>query len=502
MEKIKDWGKVFVAVRYQPQNPAWFTESYAGLIQFGMHNAPDDLVNYVEHLEMLLRANGIVHELARPQQYLRQGDRRDFVYSKTMHKAANMLTRSFLQSECDSICFIDSDAVFGTNALEELRSDPEGWECDILQAFTVKRGFPPEPMFLTAMANQPESDERLRGLHMVSNLPLDPDHIYPVDAVSLHFTLIRRELLEQMIEPEGPNYTFWFEYIRDNGEDINFSIKAREHGASLGMSTRLKVGHVSEVVTGWDTMVDYYDRVLALAQGAPPASLDRYQPYYAAQWQLAALVAEYTGEDAEMAYRKSVGAGLVTIDSWKVKNPQTPAEVRAYYGTTPNYLYDLVRWNSTAQYQRILAALAHVRGEYILEVGGGIGTMAEFLVTRGNRVDYFDLPGALREFAAWRFERLKVQRPAILDAIPNEVARYDRITATDVIEHFHPDEFDKNVDCLANLLKPGGVLFAHNYFDQANGSFPMHFDHSARWDAFVERHGLIRQNEFEWRKPQ
>lgn len=503
METIKDWGRVFVAVRYQPQNPAWFTESYAGLVQFGMRNAPGALVNYVEHLEMLLRANGIVHDLPRPESSLRQGDRRDFVYSKTMHKAANMLVRSFLQTDCDSICFIDSDAVYGTDALEELRSDPEGWGYDILQAFTVKRGFPPEPMFLTAMANQPQSDERLRGLHMVSNLPLDPDHIYPVDAVSLHFTLLRRELFEQMLEPEGPNYTYWFEYIRDNGEDINFSIKARAQGASLGMTTRLKVGHVSEVVTGWDTMVDYHFYKFMHQSGQLPApSLEHFAQHYQAQMQLAELVSEYTGEPAQLVFDKSLEGGLSVRDKWLLEKPQTLDEVRAFYGNTPQYFYDLIRWNVSPTYQYFLKQLSDVRAECILELGGGIGTVSEFLATRGNRVDYYDLPGDLLEFAKWRFARLGAfQQQITVVAEWGGDQAYDRIIAIDVIEHIHPDEIGETLQRIGDALKGGGVLFAHNNFSQQGGAYPQHFDHSAAWDAFVKRQQLTQQNEFEWVKP-
>jgi len=75
------------------------------------------------------------------------------------------------------------------------------------------------------------------------------------------------------------------------------------------------------------------------------------------------------------------------------------------------------------------------------------------------------------------------------------------VIAIDTIEHFHPDEFDATMDRLAACLRPGGVLFAHNYWSQANGSFPMHFDHSERWQAFVERHSLRQQGELEWVKP-
>jgi len=467
-----DWGKVFIGLRYQPYLPAYTCESLIGLVQFGM----------------------------------RPGDRRSFVYSKTMHKAANTLAREFLESDCDALCFIDSDAVFGTNALEELRSDPEGREFDVLQAFTVKRGWPPEPMFLTEAPDQPQSNDRLRGVHLVTNLPLDSDRIYPVDAVSLHFTLIRRWIFEKLLEAEGPRFTYWFEYSRDNGEDVTFSHHARQVNAKLGMTTRLRVGHVSEVITGWDTMVDYFDRKFAYAAGEPPASLERFKPYFKAQKQLAELVAEFTGEDAELVYQKSCTGVLPVADKWNVEQPQTVDQVRAFYGTTPQYFYDLVKWNATPAFQRILNRLAEVQGEKIFEIGGGLGTTTEFLATRGNRVDYYDVPGVLSDFAKWRFARLNgfsqnirmVERGEVING---NGAGYDRVVAIDVIEHLHPDEFDPVVDGLATGLRPGGVLFAHNNWSDQNGMYPFHFDHTARWAAFVARHGLVQVDDFTWKKP-
>src|SRR3990172_620689 len=144
---MTNWGRIFIATRYQPQCSAWFAESLVGLVQFG----------------------------------LREGDRRDVIHSKTMHKAANSLVRKFLASDCDSLCFIDSDAVFGTAALEELRSDAEGWEYDALQAFTVMRGWPPAPMMMVEWPDQPEGKAQLRGRHLTATIPLDANRIYPVD---------------------------------------------------------------------------------------------------------------------------------------------------------------------------------------------------------------------------------------------------------------------------------------------------------------------------------
>jgi SAM-dependent methyltransferase len=514
----QDWGKVFVVTRYQPNLPAYTCESLIGLTRFGMRNASPELVQYVEALESLVDQYGIQHNLKRPEMFLRQGDQRDYVYSKTMHKAANMLARRFLKSDCDSICFIDSDAVFGTNALEELRNDTEGYEnFDVLQAFTVKRGWPPEPMYLTEQPDQPQSDSRLRGVHLLTNLPLDPDYIYPVDSVSLHFTLIKRWVFEALLEHEGPEYTYWFEYSRDNGEDVTFSTNARKVGAKLGMTTRLKVGHSSEIVTGWDTMVDYYDRKFAYAAGEPPASLERFTHYFEAQRKLADLVAEYTGESPDAVYQKSCVGGLPVLDAWNVAQPKTVDEVHDFYGNTSAYFYDLVKWNASPGYQRVLKQLQGVNGKHVLEIGGGIGTTTEFLAMNGNYVDYYDVPGVLRDFAAWRFKRIEPAFDRMTKAgdepyrpiqmieqweIADEPGRgYDLIVAIDVLEHLHPDEFDFICDGLMMGLNPGGVLFAHNTWHDGNGLYPFHYDHADKWAAFVARHGLKQIKEYSWAKP-
>lgn len=456
------WGKVLVCTRYQPTLPAWTCESLIGLVQHG----------------------------------LRAGDQRDYVYSKTMHKAANICVRKLLETDCDSICFIDSDAVFGSSALSELRDDPEGWNYDVLQAFTVKRGWPPEPMFLSLW---PDHAEAGNGFRMTTNLPLDDDCIYPVDAVSLHFTLIRRKLLEEMQAASG--VTYWFEYNRDNGEDINFCIKAAEYGARFGMSTRLKVGHVSEVVSGWDTMVDYYDRKFAYEAGAPKASLNNARPYFEARQKLSELVSAYTGEAANVVYAKSNVGPTLLAEQWRACAPEDAEACRAFYAHARDYLYDLIAWNTSPGYQRLLVELRDVHGESVLDFGGGLGTTAEYLASRNNRVDYFDL-GEMAKFAAWRFKRFysdELSAPRVELRWANKQYRW--VVALDVLEHLHPAEFETTFYQLLKAVAPGGRLFAHCEWKKHGENYPQHFDNSAAFAALLHAHGFTKEGEHTWRKP-
>lgn len=468
MNTPRDWGQVFVGLRLQPTMPSWTAVSLMGLVQTG----------------------------------LRAGDRWDFVYSKTMHKGANDLVRKLLKSDCDTLCFIDSDAVFGTGALEELRADPDGQICDVLQAFTVKRGWPPEPMYLVEFPEQPGAAQ-IRGNHFITQLPLDPNRVYPAGAVSLHFTLVRRELLERMVAPEGPEHTYWFEYSRDQGEDITFSLNARAAGAVFGLTTKLKVGHVSDVITGWDTMIDYYDRKFRTEAGEPAPSAEGLQVYFRAQHDLAQLVAEYTHEPVEQVMLKANTGTHMLADRWRQAPPACAADVRDFYKQAREYLYDLVRWNTAPAFQRFLRALASVKGEVILEIGGGLGTVAEYLGTHGNAVDYYDLPGPLLDFACWRFSRLNGHGGNIRIIRSDSAWRpsYDRVVALDVLEHVHPDEFGGLMLEILGSLRQGGTLTVHNNWENTGGLYPQHFDHSARWDAFVRDYGLVRVDDLNWRKP-
>lgn len=509
----KNWGKIFVATRYQPNLPAWSCESLIGLAQFGLHNASAELVDYVAALERTLAEHAIDRPaIARPDRYLRRGDLRDFVYSKTMHKAANMLVRRALKTDCDSICFIDSDAVFGTDALEELRSDPEGWEYDVLQAFTVKRGWPPEPMLLVEQPDQPTYQPQARkGVHFTSQLPIDDNLIYPTKdehyriAVSLHFTLIRLDLFRRMIENDDPDSTYFFEYARDNGEDINFSMKANDLGARLGMTTRLKVGHVSEVISGWDSMVDYYSRKFDLESGAAVASLDRYREHFKQVVSLSELVAEFTGESVESVYQRAIVGASPVADAWNKAAPKSVEEVERFYSGARVYLYDLILWNTSPTFQRLLKSLSYAKeGERVLDYGGGLGTVTEYLASRGCSVHYYDLKGVIRDFATWRFAKLPdhlSDRIGVVDRWP--IDYYDRVVAIDVVEHIHPEIVAEQLDGLILALRAGGLLFAHNSFgdDKTRFTYPQHYDNAQAWRDAIKRHSLEEVDQFTWRKP-
>lgn len=205
----KGWGKVFIASRREKQVQAEFTE----------------------HFDLML-ATGI-----------RRGDSYSICSGRPAHWAANELVERFLQSECDSILFIDSDAKVDGRTLSQLRDLEEGWEYDILSAFYVRRGWPPEAIWMQRM---PDGNYR--------NVAVLQEITAPVDAVGLHFCLIRRKVFETIAGPD------WFYYPKRKGvtehrksEDVAFSEDALAAGFKIGSTSKVQTGHYSVIPTGWES---------------------------------------------------------------------------------------------------------------------------------------------------------------------------------------------------------------------------------------------------------
>jgi hypothetical protein len=180
---------------------------------------------------------------------LRQGDGYLIAADLPAHKASNELARRFLQTPCDTLFMLDSDADIGPAFLHEFRDFAPGWEYDVLQAFYVRRGWPPQPIWMR------ESNEA--GAMTVP--VLTDECTEDVAAIGTHAVLIRRHVLEGMATGKDPHTFEWFFYPphTKTSEDIAFSVAAREAGYRLGATTAVKAGHISRVTTGWQTYQEY-----------------------------------------------------------------------------------------------------------------------------------------------------------------------------------------------------------------------------------------------------
>jgi len=409
------------------------------------------------------------------------------IRGKVPHHAANDLVRLFLRTGCDSLLFLDSDAIVEADIVDQFRNYEPGWEYDVLQAFYVRRGWPPIPIWMKRNALG----------QMTEVLISQDDHVEDVDGVGLHCTIVRREVFERLLGDEDPNRWEWFTYPRHGGvgEDITFAVEAKAAGFRIGATTAIKAGHLSEVPTTWDSYQDWM-RVTGRTR-----LVDRYRD-------LAALVAQYTSQSAEMVVARSMEGNRNVRQAWEHYNPQTPDQVRAFYGAKDNgYLYDLVQWNCQPLYQRIIAPLYEMRDKWALVIGAGLGTEVEALAQNGNAVDVYELPGVLRDFLTWRFVTRREKLSPLGDLRPGKVevlegwpvyGHYQVVAAVDVLEHVHPDEIDQMLLDIDQALEVGGLLVLH----AAGGTreeWPQHYDHQAQLEAWLTS-GYEKIGEFLWKR--
>ena len=413
---------------------------------------------------------------------LRPGDSFIIVKDRVAHWAANEAVRGFLKSDNDTLCFLDSDASVGPGFVESLRVLEAGFEYDIFQAFYVRRGWPPEAIWFK---------ESALG-DLMQCLVYKDDNTEETALVGLHCVLIRREVFETVLNdnPDENYQTFdWFWYPRHKfiSEDSAFSGEARKkYGFKIGSTTAVKAGHISRVVTGWET----YQEQIRLS-----GTWEKWEEYY----NLVELIADFTGQDPDTVIANAVRGTEGTYKAFEKAAPRTPEEYREFYGAEDNgYLYDLLAWNTSPFYHQIIEPLKAINEQKVIVMGGGLGSEVEVLKDR-NKVDVYELPGVLRDFMLKRFYK----QPSVyiwddadnghlgpmIDKILGVGLEYDLLVAVDVVEHIHPDEFEETLDKWLQLLKPGGAFYLHNNFGQQD-SMPMHFDHDERFKDWLKKNKI------------
>lgn len=446
---MQDWGRILVATRLEKQVSARFFQTWNALVLRG----------------------------------LRPGDGSYSVAGKVAHKALNDIVRHLLATECDTLLTLDSDADVAQEFVEQFRSYEPGFAYDILQAFYPRRGWPPRAIWLKRDALG----------QMMEHHITDPDLVEEVDICGTHACLFRRTVFERMLGDNDPAGFEWFFYPRHqpDSEDGAFSLEAKAAGFRLGATAAVTAGHLSEVNITWESYQDYL-RITGRA-----ALVERFRD-------LTLAVADFTGESVDLVAAKASRGGVNVKEAWhnqiSFTDSATAVEERAFYGSPSNgYLYDLINWNCSALYERILQPLRLLSRQRVLVIGCGLGTEADAMAEH-NQVDAFELPGALRDFAMWRLGTWVnwLYGETLASALDAD-EEYDLIVAIDTLEHVHPDELPDLLTALGGVLAPRGALYCHNNWGQQE-LYPMHHDHSALFAYWTEQAGLVQKGEFLWER--
>jgi SAM-dependent methyltransferase len=435
---MKDWGKIFLGTRLEKSVESRFVQCWSYLVTKG----------------------------------LRPGDTFGVVRGMVAHNALNELVRQFLKSDCDTLLTLDSDADVDPDFVEQFRSLEDGWEYDAFQAFYIRRGWPPAPIWLKRNALGNMTDQ-----FVLSEKTED------VDIIGTHCAMFRREVFVKALGDNDPDEFDWFYYPRHEKttEDSAFSRDMLAMGFRLGVTSKVRAKHIASLSLGWETYHDYLR-----ASGRIPL-IERYHD-------IAKSISEFLDEDPNLVIAKALEGADNVRRAWSKQHPKTPGEVRAFYGNEDNgYLYDLLNWNCQPVYQRLLGQLEGTIGKRCLVIGAGLGVEAEYLADNGNVVDVYDLPGILREFCRFRIgDKVGIVPGATLHEAPLPLNGYDVVVAFDVLEHIHPDEFPAFMERIREVMTDNAMLHLHNNWKDGE-IYPMHYDNSAAFERWLK--GIERERE-------
>lgn len=169
------------------------------------------------------------------------------------HWAATNLMRAFLLTDCDTLLLLDDDMTFSGDILNGMRDNEENWRFDIVSGLATQRVTPPRALVLRK-GEQPPVPDSLQGVYydlLVEEV--QEGKVMQVDATGFAFTLIRRKVIEAFTSPHGPQHTSYVNWGEGGeGEDVNFCRRAGSLGFTVAVDCGACVGHVGEVVYGYD----------------------------------------------------------------------------------------------------------------------------------------------------------------------------------------------------------------------------------------------------------
>jgi hypothetical protein len=152
-------------------------------------------------------------------EYIRVG----FLY---IDVARNMVWQRAKRCQAESLLCIDDDMTFTPKTFDVLWSTPG----DIVSALYFIRRLPPTQPCMYKKA--------VSGLHEpITSYPHDA--LLDVDAVGLGFALIRKPVLDALVDP--------FDKYPKKGEDIVLCEKARAAGFTVTVNTTARAGHLMNI---------------------------------------------------------------------------------------------------------------------------------------------------------------------------------------------------------------------------------------------------------------
>jgi len=156
----------------------------------------------------------------------------------------NRLIAKFLETDRDTLCLVEDDHVGDPQVIRQMREKPENRDFDIICANYVNRRMVP------AVTGYGIGGRNYAGEVMCK---LDFNNVQrtgtqEVDGAAMGLVLIRRWVLDAMLDSGNPETCFWCQWHGTNSQDIQFYDWARRVGARVGVDRDANIGHMAQTI--------------------------------------------------------------------------------------------------------------------------------------------------------------------------------------------------------------------------------------------------------------
>lgn len=144
-----------------------------------------------------------------------------------LHQNREIIAGRSLTDNCSHLLFVDSDMIFGGDALLRLMADGK----DIICGFYNKRELP-------RVSTMKMADKDGNFIDMKTKIPGKP---FKVAAAGTGFMLIKTDVFRKLDQP-------WFAFEGNMGEDVYFCRKATAAGYEIWCDPAVTVGHIGDYI--------------------------------------------------------------------------------------------------------------------------------------------------------------------------------------------------------------------------------------------------------------
>lgn len=172
-----------------------------------------------------------------------------FQISSLIYTARNDFAKTAISQNADAMLFLDSDVTFAPDTLAKMEQHIKDGK-DIVTGLYFKRRKPFSPVLYEKLDYNWDTNEC-----SWEDLPDIPEskELFEVAGAGMGCCMISKTVLLDVLL----NYQTWFSPMGNVGEDLAFSIRARELGYKIWCDPTISLGHVGQLVINeavWRTM--------------------------------------------------------------------------------------------------------------------------------------------------------------------------------------------------------------------------------------------------------